>query len=147
MTLNYMVPVIDNESGSLGLDSLKSGSDKLNAALEQIKNKLENVASLVFPFETNTDEITVGLDNEGWMFITTANIPVTVTLPLLSNTTTGQTFYFLQFGTGQITFEAGAGAQIYTADMNTTRAQYSVVAAIRTFEDGWVLMGDLGFYA
>lgn len=147
MALTYENPVIDNITGSPTLDSLKSGSDKLNEALEQIKARVENVASLMFPFETSDTEFEVTLDNEGWMFITTSDTPVIVTLPVLSNSTTGQTFYFFQFGEGQISFEAGPGATIYSADLNNTRAQYSVVAAVRTFEDGWTLMGDLGFYA
>ena len=44
MALNYDSPLIDNTTGSPTLDSLKSGSDKINGALTEIK---EEVSTLV----------------------------------------------------------------------------------------------------
>ena len=40
MALNYDSPLIDNTTGSPTLDSLKSGSDKINGALTEIKEEV-----------------------------------------------------------------------------------------------------------
>ena len=40
MALNYDSPLIDNTAGSPTLDSLKSGSDKINGALTEIKDAI-----------------------------------------------------------------------------------------------------------
>ena len=45
MALNYDSPLIDNTAGSPTLDSLKSGSDKINGALTEIKEEVNDLGS------------------------------------------------------------------------------------------------------
>ena len=45
MALNYDSPLIDNTTGSPTLDSLKSGSDKINGALTEIKEEVNDLGS------------------------------------------------------------------------------------------------------
>ena len=45
MALNYDSPLIDNTTGSPTLDSLKSGSDKINEALTEIKEEVNDLGS------------------------------------------------------------------------------------------------------
>ena len=45
MALNYDSPLIDNTTGSPNLDSLKSGSDKINEALTEIKEEVNDLGS------------------------------------------------------------------------------------------------------
>lgn len=72
--------------------------------------------------------------------------PVTVTLP--SNATVpfaiGTRIDFVGLGAGLVTFAAGGGVVINSADLLfTTRAQFSAVSALKTGTNTWVLVGDL----
>jgi len=70
----------------------------------------------------------------------------TATIPSRSSVPSGsgiRVFGWVQQSTGQLTIAAGSGVTIGTSSSATTRAQYSVVYAIETAPDVYLLTGDL----
>ena len=99
-------------------------------------------------FKTEETELAVDGADQGNLYWTTATAPITVTLgsggsDIIAD---GEAVYFMQGGVGQISFVADSGVTLLSADLATTRAQYSVVTAIKLDETTWVLAGDLGLY-
>lgn len=70
---------------------------------------------------------------------------ITVTLPQDSDLAipVGGSILFIQIGAGQVTFSAGTGATVNSTPTAKTRAQYSIVTAIKRAANTWVLAGDL----
>lgn len=97
--------------------------------------------------KTNLTEFTVSGFQRGFLYWTLADTPITVTLGSAGGEFAGETVYFLQGGLGQITFVGDSGVNVISADLLDTRAQFSVVAAIRLDAQNWTLAGDLGLYA
>lgn len=71
--------------------------------------------------------------------------PITLALPSYSAEpiNMGDHMDFVQWGAGAVTFVAGSGANVYGTPSLVTRAQYSVVSAIKVGLNDWLVVGDL----
>lgn len=70
---------------------------------------------------------------------------ITVTIPPNSSVAypTGTPIYFEQGGVGQVTLAPGSGVTLNNASSLLTRAQYSVLCAVKTATDTWCVFGDM----
>jgi hypothetical protein len=95
-------------------------------------------------FSGSTD--TAVVSDLGGLIRYTGSGAATATIPSRSSVPSGggiRVFGWVQQGTGQLTLSAGSGVTVGTSSSNTTRAQYSVVYAIETAPDVYLLTGDL----
>lgn len=95
-------------------------------------------------FSGSTD--TAVVSDLGGLIRYTGSGAATATIPSRSSVPSGggiRIFGWVQQGTGQLTLSAGSGVTVGTSSSNTTRAQYSVVYAIETAPDVYLLTGDL----
>jgi len=88
-----------------------------------------------------------GLVDRGKMLRFDNANPVTVTINLDGvYPATGNIVYFTQVGLGQVKIVGAPGVTIETPDGNATRVKHSVIAAVQTYQNKWLLMGDLNYY-
>lgn len=100
----------------------------LNAAAQVISDKTANYATVA------TDAGTL---------IRSTNSAITVTID--NNLSVGQRIDFAQFGTGQITFAAGSGVTLYSAESKVkTARQYAGVTVECVASGIYWLVGNLG---
>lgn len=88
---------------------------------------------------------TVALTDTNEMVTLTNASAITVTMPQDSDVAVpiGATVTFVVLGAGMATFSAGTGATVLSTPTAVTRAQYSVVSAIKISANTWLLAGDL----
>lgn len=92
---------------------------------------------------TEASTITLGASDVGKLIVYTGSTGATVTL-FGAAFTTGQRIDFIQDGTGQITFQAGASNFLKApGGKNKTKGQYSAASIVYLGSNNFVVAGDL----
>jgi hypothetical protein len=88
---------------------------------------------------------TLVLADAGKMVTLSNAAAIAVTIPLESSVAfaIGTSMNLLQLGAGQVTVAGSGGVTVNATPGSKTRAQYSVLTALKIAADTWVLTGDL----
>jgi hypothetical protein len=134
-------------SGTADLTALTAFARTILAATTDVQvRNIIGAGTIRRPVQTsNATAIQPVLSDENTMTTATSNAPVTITLPQNSVEPfpIGAEVDYLQMGSGQLTFIAGSGAQVFGTPGLKTRSQYSGATAKLIATSMWIVMGDL----
>jgi len=106
---------------------------------------MPNGGALAGVIQTAATAITLGAAHSGQMIETTADVPVTLTVPSDSAIPVGATVRVAQAGAGPVTFVAGAGVTLLHCGSKAPHSsgRHGVVDLVRTGPAVWRCAGDL----
>lgn len=113
--------------------------DKTN--LVAAVNELRSTSARYNSIDNKTANYTLVLGDEGKLITVTSASARTVSLPTAHPI--GATVDIAQMGAGSVTLAPGSGATVNATPSAVTRAQYSVVTAIKVTATAWLVVGDL----
>lgn len=118
--------------------------------LHRLHNELDGHVTMYGPLRLTVNAqtgttYTIVLSDEQKLVTLSNTSPVTVTLPQDSDVAipVGGQVHFAVINTGMVTWIAGSGATVNSTPTAQSRAQYSMVTAVKRAANTWLLVGDL----